>query len=54
MLPRHYDGEMVTAYAYLGKRFGASTQTTAVLGEEMRQLPEFIELRERIATAIEL
>lgn len=29
MLPRYYDGEMVTAYAYLGKRFGASTQTTA-------------------------
>ncbi|MGP5365350.1 sodium:solute symporter [Brachybacterium tyrofermentans] len=29
MLPRYYDGEMITAYAYLGKRFGASTQTTA-------------------------
>jgi len=29
MLPRYYDGEMVTAYAYLGKRFGSSTQTTA-------------------------
>jgi solute:Na+ symporter, SSS family len=29
MLPRYYDGEMVTAYAYLGKRFGQSTQTTA-------------------------
>lgn len=29
MLPRYYDGEMVTAYAYLGKRFGRSTQTTA-------------------------
>ncbi len=29
MLPRYYDGEMVTAYAYLGKRFGTSTQTTA-------------------------
>ncbi|WP_418276371.1 sodium:solute symporter [Isoptericola jiangsuensis] len=29
MLPRYYDGEMVTAYAYLGKRFGPSTQTTA-------------------------
>lgn len=29
MLPRYYDGEMVTAYAYLGKRFGASTQTIA-------------------------
>ena len=29
MLPRHYDGEMVTACAYLGKRFGTSTQTTA-------------------------
>ena len=28
MLPRHYDGEMVAAYAYLGRRFGASTQTT--------------------------
>lgn len=23
MLPRYYDGEMVTAYAYLGKRFGS-------------------------------
>lgn len=29
LLPRYYDGEMVTAYAYLGKRFGPSTQTTA-------------------------
>ncbi len=29
MLPRYFDGEMVTAYAYLGKRFGSSTQTTA-------------------------
>ena len=29
MLPRYYDGEMITAYAYLGKRFGTSTQTTA-------------------------
>lgn len=29
MLPRYYDGEMVTAYAYLGRRFGSSTQTTA-------------------------
>ncbi len=29
MLPRYYNGEMVTAYAYLGKRFGSSTQTTA-------------------------
>ncbi|KZE12320.1 sodium:solute symporter [Brevibacterium casei] len=29
MLPRYYDGEMITAYAYLGKRFGQSTQTTA-------------------------
>ncbi|MDN5894875.1 MAG: sodium:solute symporter [Nocardioides sp.] len=29
MLPRYYNGEMVTAYAYLGKRFGPSTQTTA-------------------------
>src|SRR5699024_10023531 len=29
MLPRYFDGEMVTAYAYLGKRFGRSTQTTA-------------------------
>ncbi|MDR8018983.1 sodium:solute symporter [Nesterenkonia aerolata] len=29
MLPRYYDGQMVTAYAYLGKRFGQSTQTTA-------------------------
>ncbi|SDR92235.1 transporter, SSS family [Paraoerskovia marina] len=29
MLPRYYEGEMVTAYAYLGKRFGQSTQTTA-------------------------
>ncbi|MGO1291223.1 MAG: sodium:solute symporter [Brevibacterium linens] len=29
MLPRYYDGEMITAYAYLGKRFGKSTQTTA-------------------------
>lgn len=29
LLPRYYDGEMVTAYAYLGKRFGQSTQTTA-------------------------
>ncbi|MCK0117423.1 sodium:solute symporter [Isoptericola sp. S6320L] len=29
MLPRYYDGEMVTAYTYLGKRFGQSTQTTA-------------------------
>lgn len=29
MLPRYYDGEMVTAYAYLGKRFGQTTQTTA-------------------------
>ena len=28
MLPRHYHGEIVTAYAYLGKRFGSSTQTT--------------------------
>ena len=24
MLPRHYDGEMVTAHACLGKRFGSS------------------------------
>lgn len=31
LLPRYYDGEMVTAYAYLGKRFGRSTQTTAGL-----------------------
>lgn len=31
MLPRYYDGEMITAYAYLGKRFGQSTQTTAGL-----------------------
>jgi len=31
MLPRYFDGEMVTAYAYLGKRFGRSTQTTAGL-----------------------
>ncbi|MDK7742960.1 sodium:solute symporter [Helcobacillus massiliensis] len=29
LLPRYYDGEMVTAYAYLGKRFGESTQATA-------------------------
>ena len=29
MLPRYGDGEIVTAYAYLGKRFGTSTQTTA-------------------------
>ncbi|GAB3260701.1 sodium:solute symporter [Alteromonas gracilis] len=29
MLPRYYGGEMVTAYAYLGQRFGRSTQTTA-------------------------
>ncbi|WP_193105926.1 sodium:solute symporter [Brachybacterium sp. FME24] len=29
MLPRYYDGEMLTAYAYLGKRFGSSTQMTA-------------------------
>ena len=29
LLPRYYDGEMVTAYAYLGKRFGSATQTTA-------------------------
>lgn len=29
MLPRYYQGEMVTAYAYLGQRFGQSTQTTA-------------------------
>ncbi|MCT1607779.1 sodium:solute symporter [Nesterenkonia massiliensis] len=29
MLPRYYDGEMITAYAYLGKRFGQTTQTTA-------------------------
>jgi SSS family solute:Na+ symporter len=29
MLPRYYDGEMITAYAYLGKRFGRTTQTTA-------------------------
>lgn len=29
MLPRYYEGEMVTAYAYLGKRFGQSTRTTA-------------------------
>lgn len=29
MLPRYYNGEMVTAYAYLGKRFGPSTQATA-------------------------
>lgn len=29
LLPRYYDGEMVTAYAYLGRRFGQSTQTTA-------------------------
>lgn len=31
LLPRYYDGEMVTAYAYLGQRFGRSTQTTAGL-----------------------
>lgn len=29
MLPRYYNGEMVTAYAYLGQRFGQTTQTTA-------------------------
>lgn len=29
MLPRYYNGEMVTAYAYLGQRFGRSTQSTA-------------------------
>ncbi|WP_281255318.1 sodium:solute symporter family transporter [Brachybacterium massiliense] len=29
MLPRHYDSEMVTAHACLGKRFGSSAQTTA-------------------------
>lgn len=29
MLPRYYNGEMVTAYAYLGQRFGRTTQTTA-------------------------
>src|SRR5690625_5977043 len=29
MLPRYYDGELVTAYAYLGILFGLSYHTTA-------------------------
>ncbi|CAM05241.1 SSS family transporter [Saccharopolyspora erythraea NRRL 2338] len=29
LLPRYYEGELVTAYAYLGKRFGPGVQGTA-------------------------
>ena len=29
LLPRYYQGELVTAYAYLGKRFGSGLQGTA-------------------------
>ncbi|RKT85873.1 transporter, SSS family [Saccharopolyspora antimicrobica] len=29
LLPRYYGGELVTAYAYLGKRFGSGVQVTA-------------------------
>lgn len=29
MLPKYYEGELLTAYAYLGKRFGAKTKNTA-------------------------
>ncbi|GAA0534704.1 sodium:solute symporter [Saccharopolyspora subtropica] len=29
LLPRYYGGELVTAYAYLGKRFGSRVQVTA-------------------------
>lgn len=53
MLPRYYNGEMVTAYAYLGKRFGQSTQTTAgitflftrLLADGIRVLAAAIPLR---------
>lgn len=29
LLPKYYEGELLTAYAYLGKRFGAKTKNTA-------------------------